>query len=285
MAKSRYIPLLVAVCCCAFGISEETERSKGLEDSALIKLSPKEAIEFVWISELDVWVGKYEVTLGQFIHMSRRAAKYPHEFAGRFVENGDEMNAPAVMVGWKEANDACRFLNRQYGHLLRDGYIFRLPTESEWDEIARCGDDRIYPWGNDWPPVPMADGILPNLQGVEVISISGRTPPAIRSIPGYSDGWPSVAPVKHSGANDWGVFGLAGNVQEWCEGWYDRGRGLRLLKGSSAGSFQPVDCKITARHAVEGQSTFRGLFLWGEVRNQGRSYTGFRIVVGQPIIR
>ena len=47
-------------------------------------------------------MGKYEVTLGQFIHMSRRAAKYPHEFAGRFVENGDEMNAPAVMWGGKK---------------------------------------------------------------------------------------------------------------------------------------------------------------------------------------
>lgn len=263
--------------------SAEWSPSKGLANNGTVKLSEDEVIEFVWISELELWVGKYEVTLGQFMQLSKRATKRPRDFAARYLGNGDEMNSPAVMIGWKDAHDACRFLNRRYVHMLRDAYVFRLPTESEWEVIAGCGDDRKYPWGNDWPPTPMADGIMPNLQGVEVISIMGQTPPAIRVIPKYSDGWPSVAPVKKSGANDWGIFGLAGNVQEWCEGWFDESRKLRLLKGSSAGTFQSADCKITARHAVEGQTPFLGLFRWGEVRNQGHLYSGFRIVVAPPI--
>lgn len=106
------------------------------------------------------------------------------------------MNSTVVMIAWKDAHNACRSLNRRYGHLLRDGYVFRLPMEGEWEAIARCGNNRKYPWGNDWPPTPMADGVMPNLQGIEVISIEGQVPPAIRIIPGYKDGWPSVAPVK-----------------------------------------------------------------------------------------
>lgn len=262
--------------------SAESSPSKGLAKGGAVKLSQDEVMEFVWIPELELWVGKYEVTLGQFMQLSRRAAKRPRDFAARYLGNGDDMNSPAVMIAWKDAHNACRSLNRRYGHLLRDGYVFRLPTEGEWEAIARCGDDRKYPWGNDWPPTPMADGVMPNLQGIEVISIEGQVPPAIRIIPGYKDGWPSVAPVKKSGANEWGIYGLAENVQEWCEGWYDEDRRLRLLKGSSASTFRPADCEIVARHAVEGQSPFTGLFLWGEVRNQGHLYSGFRVIVGPP---
>jgi len=277
------MPLLVV----AVSLALSSIYAQGVADASsqrdiIMHLSENVEMEFVRVADLDMWVGKYEVTLGQYVNMSKSAAKRPDAYAMRYSDDIDVMAGPAVMIGWNDARLACRLLNRQYRDILPDGYIFRLPMETEWEIIARCGDDRKYPWGNDWPPIPMADGVLPNIQGVEMI------PPwekhfSTRIIEDHQDGFASLAPVAKSGANEWGIYGLAGNVKEWCEGWYDIDNKLRLLKGSSASSFNPHNSLITARTAVRGQSPTRGMFLWGEVRNQGNNGSGFRVAIGKPL--
>lgn len=61
---------------CILQAAAEWSLSKGLARNA-VKLSQDEMMEFVWIPQLEIWVGKYEVTLGQFMQLSRRAAKRP----------------------------------------------------------------------------------------------------------------------------------------------------------------------------------------------------------------
>ena len=274
------VALAVASICMLNTLAQDSPR-RGLDGGGSIILTSQEILEFVWVPELDIWIGKYEVTLGQFLALSKRAARNPEQFAARYITETNAMKHPAVMVSWRDANNACQVLNARFKHLLRDGYVFRLPTEAEWEAVARGREDRTYPWGDGWPPTVMADGIFPNLQGTEVISI--LEPPPIRYIQEYSDGWASVAPVKKSGANELGVFGLAGNVQEWCEGWFDQSKKLRLLKGSSAWTSQPAHSEVEARDARRGQPPFLGLFVWGETRNHGSMFTGFRVVIGPPV--
>lgn len=81
----------------------------------------------------------------------------------------------------------------------------RLPTEDEWLVFAQCGDGRTYPWGNDWPPK------YGNYAGEE-------TEAPIRSlvIAGYRDGHVVACDVEQSGGNDWGLYGVGGNVCECC---------------------------------------------------------------------
>ena len=248
----------------------------------IMPLSEDAEMVFVWVPDLDMWVGKHEVTLRQYVHMSRSAAKRPADYAMRYPDSINVMSAPAVMIGWNDAQRAIRVLNRRHKDILPKGYLFRLPTEAEWEAMARCGDDRKYPWGNDWPPTPMADGILPNLQGVEMIPPWEKHHSA-QIIEGHQDGWASLAPVTKSGANEWEIYGLAGNVMEWCEGWYDKKGKLRLLKGSSASTFNSRGSEIANRTAVDGQSPMRRWFLWGEARNHGNIGTGFRVVIGRPL--
>ena len=243
------------------------------------QLSKAEALEFVWLQDLDLWMGKYEVTLGQMKCLFPKTKDRHQDY---YARHWDQASSPAVNVSWKQARQACRQLNRRCAMQLPKGYVFRLPTEEEWEATARCGTDRKYPWGDSWPPAPMGDSIMPNLQGHEVVSFVDGKPAQDRTIPGYADGWPSTCPVDQSGKNEWGIYGVAGNVQEWCAGWYDQKRQLRLLKGCSAWNHQAAWCEIGARDCDSGQSEVMGFFVWGEVRNDGHNYSGFRVVIGKP---
>ena len=207
-----------------------------------LSLTNGERLHFIWIESIGIWVGQSEVTLDQLKVMSRSVNKHPDSHAPRYAGNENDLNVyPAVMVSWGLAKEVCDKLNRKYENLLPAGYTFRLPTEAEWEHFARCGKDWVYPWGNALPSVAPAD--------------------------------------KASGANPWGIYGIANSVSEWCEGWYDESNKLRLLKGASA----YTGFEISSRGRVEGQSPIRGLFLWGTVRNQGNKGTGFRIVIGLDV--
>ncbi len=116
-------------------------------------------------------------------------------------------NHPVVGVSWYEAEAFCNWL----GHTC--GQKYRLPTEVEWERLARGQDGREYPWGNDW----QADRANTSESGI------GQTT-AVGLFPG------GISPA--------GAYDCAGNVSEWCADWYDKEQRFRVRRDGAWGSGQ-----------------------------------------------
>ena len=209
-------------------------------------------LSFVWLEELGIWFGKYEITNGQY---RRFVPGHNSRSVEGFTLNDDDQ--PVVFVSWEDARRYCEWLTQHFQNRIPEGFAFRLPREAEWMFAASTGDDRTYPWGEDWPPLygnfsdEAARGSLSQWRGVE----------------GYHDGYVVTAPVANSGMNELGIFGLAGNVWEWTADWSDpEQENFKIRKGGSW-DFDPRESlRIAARGLDRPDARYETI--------------GFRVVVG-----
>lgn len=80
------------------------------------------------------WIGKYEVTQGQWIQIMEDNPSYFK----------DSERHPVEQVSWNDVQGFITALNSQGSH------IFRLPTEAEWEYAARsAGREEKYAGGDD----------------------------------------------------------------------------------------------------------------------------------------
>ena len=149
------------------------------------------------------WLGKYEVTQGQWEGVM---GSNPSEFSGC---GG---NCPVEKVSWNDVQAFLRKLNARSG-----GRRYRLPTEAEWEYAARgettadtYAGDLTNPSGND----PVLNGIAWYDEN------SGRR----------------THPVGRKAPNGWGLHDMLGNVWEWVGDWYGDYPGGTVTDPSGPGS-------------------------------------------------
>lgn len=215
---------------------------------------------------LDVfYMDKYLVTNAQYAKFLNEYGKNSDAAGNRliFLDDGDCLiekngdvyqaqkgyeNHPVVEVSWHGAVAYAQ----HYGK--------RLPTEAEWEKAARGGlVGKKYPWGDE-----------PSHDDANYSGTGGR------------DKWEKTAPVGSFPENGYGLFDMAGNVNQWCTDLYAEDYYLNSPSRNPKG---PKDG--TARVCRGGSWRDEPLFL--RCANRGwclgllsNNLPGFRCVVSSP---
>jgi formylglycine-generating enzyme required for sulfatase activity len=178
----------------------------------------------------------------------------PEHRSGYVMQTTLELDRqPVVNVSWQEAAAYCNWLSSQDGltpaYEMKNGAFvavvpatngYRLPTEAEWEWIARRdgGGLRKYPWG-DALPVPTGAGNYGDR------SAQALLPTVLTS---YDDGYAATAPVGSFAANPSGYFDLGGNVAEWTHDLYT------VQPRSETAAVDPAAAGEGAMHVIRGSS-------------------------------
>jgi formylglycine-generating enzyme required for sulfatase activity len=105
-----------------------------------------------------------------------------------------------------------------FANWMANGY--RLPTEAEWDKTARGGlSGHRFPWGDT------ISESHANYYGDPNPPDSGGYTYDFGPYTGYNPnfdiaGYPYTSPVGYFAANGYGLYDMAGNIDEWCWDWY-----------------------------------------------------------------
>jgi len=189
----------------------------------------------------------HEVELSQF-YMDETAVTYA-DFQ-KYVEAGgkptayhqypsyNKLHYPVTGVSWHQAVDFCNWRSKVEGFepvyqktAKKDDWGFpiwemnakangyRLPTEAEFEYAARSGFiQKKYPWGD------VFDKNRTNYDTEKGQKIGER--------------WRIVA-VKSELPNEFGLYGMTGNIRHWCNDWYDSKAYQKLAKINPTGGNKP----------------------------------------------
>ncbi|MEV7439041.1 formylglycine-generating enzyme family protein [Streptomyces griseoviridis] len=222
-------------------------------------------------SELDPYAGDLEFPMREVYVSEFRIARHPTtrrqmtafrravgwelasdtwQSKGRAGPGGDSaLDLPAVNVSWELAVAYCGWLSE------RSGLAFALPTEAEWEKAARGGDDRIWPWGNEFRP--------------DLCNSAEDGRNAFRSVYQVAEG-----------ASPYGCLHMAGGVWEWCEDYY------HSRAHQEAQFIDPFAARPASRRVVKGGSAYCTKEIvrpacrdWTNSYNQGGADDGFRVCV------
>lgn len=185
------------------------------------------------------YIARYPITYAQFQAFLDAPDGFDndewwHGLALQKQEMGEQAfpyaNHPRERVSWYQAVAFCRWLTAKYhsvGAGLRpamwdQGWEIRLPTEQEWEKVARGVDGRVYPWGNDY---------IPGYANID--ETYDRIGP-------YYLARTTAVGLYPQGASPYGVLDMSGNVWEWCMNEYEHpertqpeGDARRVLRGGS----------------------------------------------------
>jgi formylglycine-generating enzyme required for sulfatase activity len=123
---------------------------------------------------------------------------------------------PVEQVSWNDAVEFCRKLSEQPKEKSA-GYVYRLPTEAEWEYACRAGTTTKYSFGDSESALGDYAWYIKNA--------GSRT-----------------HPVGQKKPNAWGLYDMRGNVFEWCQDWLSGYPGGKLTDptGPSSGSDRRV---------------------------------------------
>jgi len=151
-------------------------------------------------------------------------------------------NHPVVNVSWQDARAYAEWCGA------------RLPTEAEWEKAARGTDERPYPWGDRF-----VEGDRCNSN-----SLVGTT----TQVDEFPDG-----------RSAYGVWDMAGNVNEWCYDFYDEEYYENSPASNPRGPEGGQERVLRGGCHVDTRATLRSTHRGGAADTYTRETVGFRIAM------
>ena len=208
----------------------------------------------------------------------------PAHASGIFKEETLDLDRqPAVRVSWQDAAAFCNWLSAKDGlppaYVAKGGTLelaepvttgYRMPTEAEWEFVARQQDGgatRKYPWG-DSLPVAARSGNYADQSAIYLTPVV---------ISGYDDGFRVAAPVGSFAPNALGIFDLGGNVSEWTTDRYSI-----YVTDPDKVVVDPAGPSQGQTWVIRGASWLTGRtpelrLAWRDVAAAGKADLGFRL--------
>ncbi|MFC1609502.1 SUMF1/EgtB/PvdO family nonheme iron enzyme [Myxococcota bacterium] len=207
------------------------------------------------------YVDKHEVTNGAYqkcekAGVCRRRRKLPASYKG-FLKP----DQPAIPIKWRMAHTYCVWAGK------------RLPSEAEWEKVARGGmEERLYPWGEQSPTCERA-------------AYKGCSPAKTRAVGSFAPG-------------PFGVYDMAGNGYEWVRDWASDCYGnCRKPCGDACLGLDPLGpcdgtphCRGHTHRVLKGGSWYwppeqmRGSHRRGENPASGMHRLSFRCASTTPLL-
>lgn len=213
----------------------------------------------------DFYMDKYEVAKAKWDEVAAWAKGNGYDIGPDSVM-GKAPDHPVYMVSWYEAVKWCNarsekeeikpayYTSPTRNTVYRKGELsigdscvdwttgYRLPTTEEWEYAARGGDvGKRFPWGTD--EISHSNANYCAYIKPEYDASGGK-----RYHPAYMAKRvsPFTNPVGafENGKNKYGLYDMAGNLQEWCWSWHAKWPGShRVLRGSSW-DFHTANCRV-----------------------------------------
>ncbi len=253
------VPVLVTRAGSTVGVDLLPE---GTSPPGFVRIEPSGRSGFLWIMEREVTADEYlrflndDATLHE-IAVSQTPIRVPRGLAAVVSSGAWQRGAdgryelpppsrgdwPVLGVSLEDARAFAAWKTAR-SRAAGEDFVFALPLHDEWAAAGHGCGDRRFVYGNRFRPKWASS----------CFSRRAAMPEPVLSYP-----------IDESPA---GAFDLSGSAVEWCDSWYDEGRGLHRLAG---GSWTQAE--------AEKMDVWRP---FGASERFTNEETGFRLVVRRP---